>query len=215
MSLSFVSLNARGLSCNIKRKALFVFTKNLKTDFVFFQESHSTVQDVNFWRSQWGNAIWASHASEHSAGVCTLLNHFSGGILHSDSDPMGHYLLLVIEFNSQCSKIILLNFYGYNSKSDNESLLDCVEERLLVWLGKYPDSLIIMGGHFNTVLDNTLDRWPPRLPTSRNYLNEFMDRFELVDIWREYFLLKYHIHGKTKQAHINLFLIFFSFQLIY
>lgn len=41
MSFSIFSLNARGLRNNIKRKALFLFAKQLKTDFVFFQESHS------------------------------------------------------------------------------------------------------------------------------------------------------------------------------
>lgn len=51
MSFSIISLNARGLRENVKRKALFLFTKRFNNDFVFFQESHSIASDVNFWRS--------------------------------------------------------------------------------------------------------------------------------------------------------------------
>lgn len=72
MSFSIFCLNARGLRNNIKRKALFLCAKQLKTDFVFFQESHSLAKDSNFWKSQWGNDIWLSHGSEHSAGVSCL-----------------------------------------------------------------------------------------------------------------------------------------------
>lgn len=130
MSLSVVSINATVLRCSIKRKALFLFTKTLKTDF-FFQESHSTPKDTLFWRSQWGNNLWASHGSEHSAGVCTFQNNFSGSILHNICDPKRHYSLLIIELNLQCPKIILFNFYGYNLKTTNKALLDCIEEKFL------------------------------------------------------------------------------------
>ncbi len=61
MSLSIISLNASGLRENVKRKALFLFTKRFHFDFVFFQESHLVASDVNFWCSQWGNDIWLSH----------------------------------------------------------------------------------------------------------------------------------------------------------
>lgn len=37
MSLSLVSLNTRGLRDIVKKKDLFLFAKQLKTDFVFFK----------------------------------------------------------------------------------------------------------------------------------------------------------------------------------
>lgn len=40
MSLSLISLNTRGLRDIVKRKALFLFAKQLKTDLVFFSKSH-------------------------------------------------------------------------------------------------------------------------------------------------------------------------------
>ena len=53
--LSLVSLSARGLRNNLKRKALFLFVKQCKTDLCFFQETHTINDDIHFWSSQWGN----------------------------------------------------------------------------------------------------------------------------------------------------------------
>ena len=69
LSLSLMSINARGLKHFEKRKALFLFAKKKKTDLCFFQECHSTANYCNFWRSQWGDNICLAHGSEHSAGV--------------------------------------------------------------------------------------------------------------------------------------------------
>lgn len=158
LSLSFVSLNARGLRDSGKRKALFLYGKKFKADFLFLQETHSTANEVNFWRSQWGNDIWLSHGSEHSAGVGTLKCNFTGNILHSDIDINGHFVCQVIDFN----KIVLIitNVYGYNTKVGNESLFDTIEQKLLIWLNKFPNALLLIGGDFNVALDNALDRWP-------------------------------------------------------
>ncbi len=160
--LSLFSLNVRGISHNVKRKALFLFAKQLKPDFVFFQESHSSVSDVKFWRSQWGNDLWFSHGTERSAGVTTLRNAFKGNILHSDCDSYGHFLCNVTDVNS--TFIIIANIYGFNSRSENTTFFDYVESRLLYWLNKFPNSLIIIGGDFNIAIDSALDKWPPGRP---------------------------------------------------
>ncbi len=68
MSFSLITLNARALRLNVNHKALFLFAKQQKSHFCFFQEVHSTHNDVSFWKAQWGNGIWFAHGSEHSAG---------------------------------------------------------------------------------------------------------------------------------------------------
>lgn len=77
--LSIVSLNARGLRNNNKRKALFLFAKQFKSDLFYLQESHSTVENTNLWRSQWGNTILR--------------------ILITECDPEGHFICQVVEYN--------------------------------------------------------------------------------------------------------------------
>lgn len=202
MPLSFVSLNARGLRDSGKCKALFLYAKQFKADFFFFQETHSTANEVNFWRSQWGNDIWLSHGSEHAAGVGTMKNNFTGNILHSDIDVKGHYICQVIDFN----KIILIitNIYGYNTKIENEDLLDTIEQMLLIWLDKFPNACLLVGGDFNTAPDNVLDRRPLRQNTNLNsYLKLFMQIFDLIDIWREKFPTDrvYTWSNKTGSSH--------------
>ncbi len=210
MSLSIVSLNARGLRQNCKRKALFLFAKQFKTDLCFFQESHSLSADVNFWRSQWGNDIWFSHCSERSAGTTTAKNSFTGDVLHSDCDSNGHYILLVVRLNN--ITLITANIYGYNSKLENDHLLECLENRILLWLSRYPCSYLLLGGDFNITLDNTIDRWPPGQPSSCNTkLKLFMEKFDIVDVWQKKFsndkLFTWSNKTGTKQSRIDFYLI--------
>ncbi|XP_051811827.1 LINE-1 reverse transcriptase homolog isoform X1 [Acanthochromis polyacanthus] len=54
------------------------------------------------------------------------------------------------------------------------------------WLNKYPTSFIILGGDFNVVLSNELDRIPPKKPdSSSNFVKFFAQKFDLIDSWRE------------------------------
>lgn len=100
----------------------------------FFQESHSVSADVNFWKSQWSNDVWYSHATEGSAGVTTLKGSFGGIVLHSDCDSLGHYICLVVEYNH--SIFIIVNLYGYNTKPENDKLIDSLDTRISFWLSK-------------------------------------------------------------------------------
>lgn len=184
LSLSVLSLNARGLRDNIKRKALFLFAKQQKFDFYFFQESHTVVNDASFWKTQWGNDLWFSHGSERSAGVTILKNNFNGVVLHSESDPIGHYIILILSVDNNI--ILLANIYGYNSKLENDLLFDALESSFLHWFSKYPNALLFMGGDFNVALNGSLDRWPPNSNnSSASTLTTFMEKFNLVDIWRK------------------------------
>lgn len=150
MSFSVVSLNARGLRDVVKRKALFLFSRQFGSDFVFLQESHSNDKDVNFWKSQWGNEIWFSHGSEHSAGVSCLKNNFTGDVLHTYCE-YGHFILLLLKCYNV--NLIVVNYYGYNSRSENDQLLFVLEDKLTYWQSKFPNAYLVIGGDFNTVLN--------------------------------------------------------------
>lgn len=158
MCLSIVSLNTRGLRDITKRKALFLFAKQLKTNFVFFQESHSVVDDIRLWRSQWNNDIWFAHGSERSAGVATLKNNFSGKVLEASTDPLGHFTCLLIACNNLM--FILVNIYGYNLTMENNKLFESVNDKILRWLQTHPQALLLVGD-FNLTLNDAVDRWPP------------------------------------------------------
>lgn len=96
------------------------------------------------------------------------------------------HICQVIDFN----KIVLIitNIYGYDTKVENEDLLDTIEKKLLIWLDKFPNACLLVGRDLNIALDNVLDRWPSRQNTNLNsYLKLFMQRFDPIDIWRENF----------------------------
>ncbi len=186
MSISIVSLNARGLRDNVKRKALFLYAKSFKTDFCFFQEPHSLFNDSTFWKNQWGNEVWMAHGSEHSAGVMIMKNHFAGSVLQNYIDPKGHFILQLICVNNIF--ILLTNIYGYNTSRENDLLFEEIGEIILLRSNTFPDALICIGGDFNIAPDNNLDRFPPRKSASPNSkLKMLMEKFELIDIWSENF----------------------------
>lgn len=181
--LSIVSLNTRGLRNNVKRKALFLFAKQFRSDFFFAQESHSIFNDTNFWRTQWGDTIWLAHGTERSAGVVTFKNRFNGDILVTECDENGHFVCQVIRYSD--ITIIMGNIYGYNTKTENDNLISSIENILSGWLVQFPNAIICVGGDFNNVLDGGKDKWPSCKSYRPNAnFQAFMDRFDLEDTWR-------------------------------
>ena len=66
--------------------------------------------------------------------------------------------------------------------------LDTIEDKISYWLNKYPYASLVVEGDFNIEMNNMLDKWPPRRSGSRNsVLSCLMDKFDLVDVWREQF----------------------------
>ena len=53
-----MSLNVRGLKNSTKRKAIFLFCKDQKSQCVFLQKTHSVMIDEKFWKLQWGDYVF-------------------------------------------------------------------------------------------------------------------------------------------------------------
>ncbi len=105
-------------------------------------------------------------------------------MLKEDCDVQGHYICLTVT----CFNVTLktVNIYGFNSKAQNDHLLNSLEEKLINWLVKFPDAYLITGGDFNIVLDEIRDRWPPGRPSNVNStLKSFMERLDVTDTWRD------------------------------
>ncbi len=141
MSLSLFSLNARGLKNNVKRKALFLFSKRHKVDFSFFQESHSTSGDARFWRSQ-----WAMRYGYHMGQNILRSRDYEAFILvvvfwETSVDTSGHFLLMVVVVNKFI--VIIVTVYGYNSVAENCTFLNMLDPKLSSALRKYPTAFLI------------------------------------------------------------------------
>lgn len=79
----------------------------------------------------------------------------------------------------------LVCVYGYNQSKENEAFIGRLGEHVLKVMTKYPNSKLIFGGDFNVASENSIDRWPPKLPDNSLYLTMFMQRFSLIDVWKK------------------------------
>ena len=74
VNLDILSLNVRGIRDLTKRRSILSFLKDLKANIYFLQETYSEPNDENIWKNEWGGEIFFSHGTNHSKGVCTLVN---------------------------------------------------------------------------------------------------------------------------------------------
>ena len=74
VKLDILSLNVRGIRDQIKRRSIFSFLKDFKANIYFLQEICSDPEDEIIWINEWGGEIFFSHGTNHSKGVCILIN---------------------------------------------------------------------------------------------------------------------------------------------
>lgn len=111
MSVSILTVNARGIKNLLKRKCLFLYCQNKGADFYFIQETHASEDDVSFWRSQWGKNVWFSFGSNRSAGVAILLGKFKGNIIKYLSDKNGRWIILLVDIDH--FQFVITNIYAH------------------------------------------------------------------------------------------------------
>ena len=95
VKFKIVSLNARGLRSLTKRKAILMWLRKQKADIAFLQETYSTKEVENIWRSQWNGSLFFSHGTEHARGVLVLVREnldFQLKNLHTDAN--GRFIVL-------------------------------------------------------------------------------------------------------------------------
>ena len=68
-----ISLNVRGIRSFEKRKTILNWLNNQKANICFLQETYSTKELENQWRSQWTGELYFSHGSSCSRGVAILV----------------------------------------------------------------------------------------------------------------------------------------------
>ena len=95
INLKLLSLNARGIRSFEKRKALFGWLMKDKSDICFLQESYSTPEVENIWKSQWKGEMFFSHGTEHSKGVLILIkNSLEFELKTTKVDQNGRFIIL-------------------------------------------------------------------------------------------------------------------------
>lgn len=160
-----------------------MYSRRKNANIIFLQETHSTENDVKFWKSQWGDQCYFSHGTNQSAGVATLFNKFKGNVLEHFKSDDGRWIIVVIQLNN--SILIMCNLYNYNNRSLARILMinACLKIQQLQL--KYQNSYVILGGDYNDAPDDDLDRVPPKINSSKFKSTAYaIDNLNVIDIWR-------------------------------
>ena len=184
VKFKIVSLNARGLRSLTKRKAILMWLRKQKADIAFLQETYSTKEVENIWRSQWNGSLFFSHGTEHARGVLVLVREnldFQLKNLHTDAN--GRFI--VLEAIIQDAPFFLCNIYSPNNFTDQTNFFANIKE-LLQENFMESNSNVILGGDFNMTFDTDLDCFggSPKIKDCVKVVKDIMLENDLVDIWR-------------------------------
>ena len=187
--LTLISVNVRGIRDRIKRKNIFEWTvKSKGGDVIFLQETYSTQDIEHVWKQDWGGQMFFSHGSSHSKGVLVLLSpEVKIKIDQVKVDDGGCYIFLKGDILD--SNLILGNVYFPTRDKTQQQIqfLDkidlCISD-----LHSCNYSLILGGGDFNVILDESLDYMGPSTPSKTHFTSKieiFLRKHNIVDIWRK------------------------------
>ena len=192
-----VSLNVRSLRPINKRKALFMWLTKQKADIVFLQEIYRSIENENFWNTQWKGKMLFSHGSHHSKGTLVLIKQ--GLDFEQKSvlcDPNGRFIILKAVV--QDTPVLLVNIYAPNKIHEQEAFFKKIESQL----DRFdfdPKCKTIIGGNFNIFFDilDSLGGNPKIKQKSVDIVKDIMLANELTDVWRMRHPGKKAVHMET------------------
>ncbi|XP_056597812.1 uncharacterized protein LOC130415858 [Triplophysa dalaica] len=128
-----------------------------------------------------GPVLYQTHSDSQSRGVAILVNK-SHNCLKAYSEG-GDFAWVYIDIDKK--KYTFVSVYYHK---DESGLMLRIHQSVLIHEPKaWTESILVIGGDFNTTLDPELDLAKPNLThvTRRNEINEFIQDVKLVDVWRE------------------------------
>ena len=180
--INIATYNVRGLVNNKKRREIFYFLHREPFDVIFLQETHSSKNTINRWRTEWRADIYASHGTTNSKGVEILIKKNAGiKVLSQKSDK--NWLFIILKCKISNNVYLLVNVYGPNM--DNPIFFSNFTEVI----DEMGVDLKIIAGDFNLVLNPSVDKKggiPVMHGNAKENLRSYMDQNSLLDIWREY-----------------------------
>lgn len=180
--LTVVSYNINGINHPIKRKKIMNQLKRLNCSIALLQETHLNDIEHKKLRREWvGQVFSALCEGGKKRGVAILCHRSLGYTLENmHEDKKGCYILVVGTIRGV--RISFLNIYAPNE--DDPSFF----KEIIALLTTHAEGFIIVGGDFNCVLNQKLDKHPfeqgPKLQKTKVLCN-MIEEMGLVDIWRQ------------------------------
>ena len=179
------SVNVRGLKNNLKRQTIFHKLKSTRFDVIFLQETHTTLQEESLYTSEWsGLSFWNSYSSNESGTAVLFGETFKPQVNSVHKGAQGQSVIIEIE-GEENLHFTLANIYA-PSAGTRQKELKTFFANLETTLGDLNCENIILGGDFNCVLNNNLDRSHEVTyrDQSRSSLKQLIARLSLEDLWR-------------------------------
>ena len=183
--LKLLSFNVRGLRCSKKRQAIYRWIKSKNVDIVFLQETHSCMQIENRWDREWDGKAFFSHGTTNAKGVMILIRKNVDFLLEDiKQDTHGRFIYMKCVVNDKC--LNLINIYAPNIETEQVIFLQDIDKILNRSQISSFDSIII-GGDWNIVRDNVLDKSRginDIRNNTRDNIDKLLNKYELNDSWR-------------------------------
>ena len=180
MQVKICSYNVKGLGNDRKRNQIFNWLKHQNISICLLQETHSNNNTTDTWTKEWNGDAFFSGNSCSKEGICVLFNNnISYEIINYKNIITGRMQAVEIEINK--SRVVIINIYGPNK--DEVSFFEKLENVIT----ENEEKIIIIGGDYNVVLNEVLDKKNGNINThrqSRKKLNALIETFDLTDIWR-------------------------------
>ena len=145
-------MNCNGLGDRNKRNKVLTWLKNKPENIILLQETHSTLELENEWKKMWDGEIYFSHGASNATGVVILIKN-KENITVNKVRNICQGRVLLLELTIEAVKYCVVNIYSPNN--DNHGFIENV---FLETLGRSREDHLIMGGDWNTVLENNLDK---------------------------------------------------------
>lgn len=188
LPVNFCSFNIKGCKNPVKRNRIITFLRKENVSVAMLQETHLTENEHKKLRKDWVGHMYSSTFNSKSRGVAILVHKkLPININHVEIDERGCYVLLHGVLYGE--KVTILNVYAA------PDLDPTFFTKLTDLLFKYHCPYMIVGGDWNCVMNNILDKRPTitsakQTPRQRA-LQQMVDEVDLVDVWR-------HMHPGEK-----------------
>ena len=194
-TLHLISLNVRGIRDNTKRNKIFSWLRAQKTDIVCLQETYWTKELENKVALEWSGPCFFNNGSNHSKGVSILIKknvplEIENVFIRNDGRTIALRLV-----HKNC-RYLLLNVYAPTKMSEKTVFF----KHLLYWFNKIKtkEDLVISGGDWNTTQSSLDTRGASRVYKLPRYFKRFIQKNNLVDIWRKMYPMKKQFTWRQK-----------------
>lgn len=176
MTITFLTINARGLNHPAKRRSMWLEAIQNKADVICVQETHFKKQaQPNCSHPKFPHVFFASTDAKKK-GVLTAIKDTVAFSLHSEvKDVQGRYHILICNINN--TNYTVVNVYAPNTRQTR------FLHRLMKQVSRLQKGRLLLCGDFNLPPDPTIDS--SSLSNKRTQtLQPLLRNYDIYDAWR-------------------------------